>query len=204
MGTIEELLQSRPSENRLETVKLRAAVERLCHGSEAERADAIRVLLSLGARGSSLLVAALETLPLPSATQALEGLARTQPAGLASCLADLLGAQNPELRLLAVRWADRLDDEQAKPLLKRALADAHPELRRRALTYVGWRRSLWAQTDVLVLCRDPDPEVEWAALETLAVLNPAVAREMVQTRLPRLDPIKLRRAVFLLERKDLP
>ncbi len=63
------------------------------------------------------------------------------------------------------------DNEDAMPLLIEALRDGHPEVRRTALTFIGWKDYAGAVPSVIQCLRDEEPRVRRAAVSTLANLK---------------------------------
>jgi hypothetical protein len=63
------------------------------------------------------------------------------------------------------------DNEDAMPLLIEALRDGHPEVRRTALTFIGWKDYTGAVPSVIQCLRDEEPRVRRAAVSTLANLK---------------------------------
>ena len=67
------------------------------------------------------------------------------------------------------------DNEDAMPLLIEALRDGHPEVRRTALTFIGWKDYTGAVPSVIQCLRDGEPRVRRAAVSTLANLKDGAA-----------------------------
>ncbi|MEI6259083.1 MAG: HEAT repeat domain-containing protein [Deltaproteobacteria bacterium] len=67
------------------------------------------------------------------------------------------------------------DNEDAMPLLIEALRDGHPEVRRTALTFIGWKDYVGAVPSVIQCLRDEEPRVRRAAVSTLANLKDSAA-----------------------------
>lgn len=67
------------------------------------------------------------------------------------------------------------DNEAAMPLLIEALRDGHPEVRRTALTFIGWKDYVGAVPSVIQCLRDEEPRVRRAAVSTLANLKDGAA-----------------------------
>jgi HEAT repeat protein len=67
------------------------------------------------------------------------------------------------------------DNEDAMPLLIEALRDDHPEVRRTALTFIGWKDYAGAVPSVIQCLRDEEPRVRRAAVSTLANLKDSAA-----------------------------
>jgi HEAT repeat protein len=63
------------------------------------------------------------------------------------------------------------DTEDAMPLLIEALRDDHPEVRRTALTFIGWKDYAEAVPSVMQCLRDEESRVRRAAVSTLANLK---------------------------------
>jgi HEAT repeat protein len=63
------------------------------------------------------------------------------------------------------------DTEEAMPLLIEALRDDHPEVRRTALTFIGWKDYAEAVPSVIQCLRDEEARVRRAAVSTLANLK---------------------------------
>jgi HEAT repeat protein len=63
------------------------------------------------------------------------------------------------------------DAEDAMPLLIEALRDDHPEVRRTALTFIGWKDYPEAVPSVIQCLRDEEARVRRAAVSTLANLK---------------------------------
>lgn len=63
------------------------------------------------------------------------------------------------------------DDRDAVPLLKEALQDGHPEVRRTAATFIGWKDSAEASPALVQCLRDEDAKVRKAAVAALANLK---------------------------------
>jgi len=67
------------------------------------------------------------------------------------------------------------DNEDSMPLLIEALRDGHPEVRRTALTFIGWKDYTGAVPSVIQCLRDGEPRVRRAAVSTLANLKDSAA-----------------------------
>ena len=67
------------------------------------------------------------------------------------------------------------DTEESMPLLIEALRDDHPEVRRTALTFIGWKDSAGAVPSVIQCLRDEESRVRRAAVSTLTNLKDLVS-----------------------------
>ena len=63
------------------------------------------------------------------------------------------------------------DDRDSVPVLKEALQDGHPEVRRTAATFIGWKDSAGASPGLIQCLRDEDARVRKAAVAALANLK---------------------------------
>lgn len=63
------------------------------------------------------------------------------------------------------------ETEEAMPMLIEALRDDHPEVRRTALTFIGWKDCAEAVPSVIQCLRDEESRVRRAAVSTLANLK---------------------------------
>ncbi|MBF0397862.1 MAG: HEAT repeat domain-containing protein [Desulfobacterales bacterium] len=63
------------------------------------------------------------------------------------------------------------DNETAMSILTEALRDDHPEVRRNALTFIGWKDYTSAVSSVIQCLKDEEPRVRKAAISTLANLK---------------------------------
>ena len=63
------------------------------------------------------------------------------------------------------------DDRDSVPVLKEALQDGHPEVRRTAATFIGWKDSAGASPGLIQCLRDEDARVRKAAVAALTNLK---------------------------------
>ncbi len=198
----EALLEEHSPRDRVTAIVLRKALDVLLRGSEAARKSALETLVGQGEVAGPLLVACLREDSPEVVESAFEGLRQIGWDCPASSLSDVLGSSNAELRIVALRAARRLTDEQQRPLLERGLRDPNARVRRRAISYVAWHDSSWAVAEIMRLCDDPQPEVRWAAVEALVALRPAQAYEHLKLMMPSLTPTYQHRAAALLARRN--
>jgi HEAT repeat protein len=185
-------------------VQMRSAVDDLVRGSELVRRSAARLLVSLGLAAEPVFVECARSASPMVVETCLESLSELGSKWLVQLLPHIAASQDEALRLVALRVVQHLALEVRKPLLLGALRDPQPTVRRRALTYLGWQHASWAKAEILRLCYDADPTVKWAALESLAAIEPAEARARLDSMYPGMDPVLRRRAVRLLERQLRP
>jgi hypothetical protein len=201
---VEALLEEHSPQDTVKAVMSRKALNDLLHGPEEASAGALKTLVGLGHVAEPFLVACLQTDSPQVAEIALEGLSRIGSQRLPGCLSNMLGSSDTELRIVALRAAGRLPDHQEQqPFLARGLRDPSARVRRRALSYISRHDSYWAIAEAMRLCDDPEPYVQWAAVEALMALGPSEAHSTLRLMMPSLDPAYQRRAAILLEqRKD--
>ncbi len=195
---VEALLEEHLPQDKVKAIVLRKALGDLLHGTEATRNSAIETLAGQGEISGPLLVACLRENSLEVIDSAFEGLRQIGwdcPPGLIS---DMLGSSKAELRIIALRAAQQLTDEQQRPLLERGLRDPNARVRRRAISYVSWHNSSWAVAEIMRLSDDPEPDVKWAALEALVALSPSDGCEHLKLMMPSLAPTYQRQAAALL------
>ncbi len=160
---------------------LRRCFDDLLLGSEEAGEAALKILVGLGQSVEPLLIACLPTDSPRVAKIALEGLSRIGSQRLVGCISDVLDSSDPELRMVALRAAVGLPhDRQMQRLLERGLRDPDANVKRRALSYVGWFDSYWAITEVMRLCNDKTPDVQEAALKTLLTQRPSEAKSILR------------------------
>jgi HEAT repeat protein len=154
---------------------------------------AVEVLQQLAAdRDEKVQTAAMEALTL-----CLDGLAKVETSELIGALKGLSQDVNAKVRQIAIRAAQRLRDDEARPFLVAATGDPVPAVRRRVISYLSWRQSSWATAELRRLCDDDEAEIRWAALEALATAQPSEAKEILgripegQDRLFRLRVVNL-------------
>lgn len=182
-----------------EAMQLRKTLDDLLHGSEAVRPDALKSLVSLDQVAEPFLIAFVKTGSPEMVENALDGLSQIGSQRLIDCISNVLASSNPELRIVALRTAQRLENHEAQPFLEQGLRDSDVRVKRRALSYLSWQDSSWALADIRQLCNDPEPDVKWAALKALLAVSPAEAYDNLALLIPSLDPIHKQRAALLLE-----
>jgi hypothetical protein len=199
---VEALLEEHPPQDRVKAIVLRKALDDLLHGSDAAHKNALETLVGQGEVAGPLLVACLREDSPEVVESAFEGLRQIGWDCPASSISEVLGSSNFELRIIALRAARRLTDEQQRPLLERGLRDPNARVRRRAISCASWHDSPWAVAEIMRLCDDPQPDVKWAAVEALVALRPSDAYEHLKLMLPSLAPTYQRRAAALLAQQD--
>ena len=199
---IDALLASQPQRDRVEALKLRVAVIEFSKGQKEAVINAQQDLISIGRDAEPFFVAVLERDDPMIVELALDGLARIGSALFIPCLAEVFSSPISDVRLIALRSLQRLEDEEAKPLFTRAASDPSPEVRMRVVSYLTWRRSLWAMELVRELCDDLKPQVKWAAIEAMVYLQPDMARDLIERTPPADgDSVYRRRIEMLFEKK---
>jgi hypothetical protein len=202
---IEALVKEHSPPDTVQAIMLRKALDDLLHGSEEASEGALKTLVGLGQVAEPFLVACLRKDSPHVVEIALEGLSQLGSQRLIGSISDVLGSSDPELRIVALRAVGRLPDDQQRPLLERGLRDPAARVRRRALFYLSWHDSSWAVAEIMRLCDDQQPDVQWAAVDALMALRPSQACDHLQLMMPSLDPVYQRRAALLLQRrKDSP
>jgi len=182
---LEALLEGRSPEGAAQATVLRKCLDDVVLGSEDAGEEALKILGGLGRIAEPLLVACLPTDSARVAKISLEGLSRIRSQRLLVCISSVFESSEPELRLVALHAAVGLrDSRQQRRFIERGLRDSDAQVRQRALSYVGWHDSYWAIVEAMRLCNDKEPEVQWAAVETLMALRPSEA----STILPRVEP----------------
>jgi hypothetical protein len=79
------------------------------------------------------------------------------------------------IRIGCLRGLHKLaDDEDTIPMLTEALKDSHPEVRRTAATFIGWKDSAEAVPALMQSLRDDDVKVRKAAVSALANIKDEV------------------------------
>ena len=80
------------------------------------------------------------------------------------------------IRIGCLRGLHKLaDDEDTIPMLTEALKDSHPEVRRTAATFLGWKDSNEAVPALMQCLRDDDVKVRKAAVSALANIKDEVS-----------------------------
>jgi len=141
---LEALLKQHFPRDRVEAIKLRKALDDLLHGPEPACLSALKTLVGLGQVAEPFLVASLQVASPQAAEIALEGLSRIDSQRLTGCISDVLASSAPELRIVALRAAQRLRDDEARPFLEQGLRDPSARVKRRVLSYLSWHDSSWA------------------------------------------------------------
>lgn len=201
--SVHTLMRRYPAKNKVESIRLRAAVDDLLNGSEQAKSRALGVLASRGAAAAPFLVAALTTASNPVAREAIEWLVEVLDTDqLPTLLVDLLSARNVELRLLALPGIPRVQPAQAKALLMKASRDRAAIVRRRTISFLSWQQSSWGMAEIRRLCDDIDLGVKMAALEALMKVRPSEARLMAQKVADTARSTQRRLALALLDRYD--
>lgn len=181
---VEALVANHPFPTRAQMLNALVSVNEFLNGAPRESEDAQRKLVSIAPLAEHVFLAALQRgIPRLSGL-ALEGLARLGAATLEPAVRELLSSTDRNLRMVALRAAQRLEDDAARPLLSMMAADPSPEVRRRLITYLSWRDSPWAMLELRGLCNDPVPAVRWPAIDVLARAQPDLARELIGRMLP--------------------
>jgi len=77
------------------------------------------------------------------------------------------------VRVVSLRGLYKLaeDDEEAIQLLTNALRDEHPDVRRSAITFIGWKDNVDAVPTLVQCLKDEDKKVRKAALSALATIR---------------------------------
>jgi HEAT repeat protein len=203
LPNLQALLEGRSLQDVEQAAVLRRCLDDLLLGSEEAGEGALKILVGLGQIAEPLLVACLPTDSPRVAKIALEGLSRIDSQRLIGCISAVLESSDPELRSVALRAAVGLGDERQRQLmLERGLRDPDANVRRRALSYVGWHNSYWAIAEAMRLCNDKTPEVQWAAVETLMAQRPSETNSILQLVKPSLDLGNQRRAAVLLGQQE--
>jgi len=187
-----------------ETGKLRVAVaiEQLLLGSESARAPAKKELLEIGGKVEPFLLEALSAPDADCLELALDILWEVGSGRLTPSLDRLAASPRREIRLAALRAAQRLKDDEARPFLTAAARDSSVEVRRRAVSYLSWRGKVqWALSSLRGLCDDAEPSVKLAALEALAASAPDEARELLDRPGGVGDGAQRRRLEAILDRQ---
>ncbi len=196
---IDGLIEQYPLSDRVQTIRLRSAIDNLLHSSDLVRLNALKNLVNLGQSTEPFLVAVCRAASSQVVEIALEGLYQIDSSQLHDCIMYIFASQDYELRLVALRAAQRLNDDQARPLLLKGVQDPVVEVRRRTLTYLSWRDSSWAVAAIRDHFNDSEPSVQWAAVEALIAVNPKEAYESVELMMPSLGSVYKRQAGALLQ-----
>jgi len=80
---------------------------------------------------------------------------------------------NYRVRIACLRGLYKLaeDDEDAIKLLSNALMDEHPDVRRSAITFIGWRNNVDAVPALVQCLKDEDEKVRKASLSALGIIR---------------------------------
>lgn len=175
------LIENHPFKDRVASMDdLRPTLEKFLHGPHEVRTTAKQALVRKGRAIAEPIFVAVLRASSPDLTRlALEGLADVRSERLRGCIAAVIAAHDPELRLAALRVAQQLPGETARPFFAHAALDSDATIRRRAVLYLSWRRSDWAAAALRALCEDREQSVRWAAMRALATARPAAARELL-------------------------
>ncbi len=198
---LEAFLKQRYPRDRVQAIRLRKTLDDLLLGSEAARQSALKNLVGLRQVAEPFMVSSLQTASPQVAEIAIAGLSQIGSQRLIGCISDVHASSDPELRMVALRAAQRLADDEARPFLERGLRDPDAKVKRRTLSYLSWHDSPWALAEIKRLCNDPESEVKWAALEALLTVRPSEAYYNLELMMPSLDPAYRRRAITLLEQR---
>lgn len=198
---LEAFLKQHSPQDKGEALRLRKILSDLLLGSEAARWSALQSLVGLRQVAEPFMVASLQAASPEVAEIALAGLSQIGSQRLIGCISDVHTSPDSELRIVALRAAQRLTDEEARPFLARGLRDPNAKVKRRALSYLSWHDSPWALAEIRRLCNDPDPEVKWAALEALLTVRPSETYANLKMMMPTLDPAYQSRALTMLEQQ---
>jgi len=165
--------------------------------SEQLRREILRVLPDFGARGTSVIVAALKDPLLEfEAARALSG--STGDRTVAESMFDLLaGSQNPKVRLLALEWlAENGDAKRVNGLLLGTLADSSDKVRTRAGELIVSRLGVPVLPELMEVLRQAEFSrsvsnrgLRLALIETLGLMGqkgPSEAARVVPTLLQAL------------------
>ena len=201
---VETLLKQHPHLDQVDVLRLSIAMDELVNGAHLARRNAQKSLVAFGRVAELFLIASCKSATPEVAEIALEGLAQIGSERFIECTSQLLQAHNVEMRLAAVRTAQKLTDDDVRPLFAVASRDPSAKVRRRMVTYLSWRDASWALAELRRLCNDPDPVVKWAALESLACSRPAAARELLKRTTSPQEEAYRRRVLLLLERQESP
>ena len=174
-GSLEELLshlakslKNEDYDDRSQAHRLYAAAEGLVHGIYSTRERAQKSLVDMGLKSEPFLVAALKGTKPAVAECALECLRRIGSEMTLESIADMLASDDEGLRLVALRTAQRLEKDEARPFLIAGAKDPSPRVRHRVISYLSWREDSWADTLLHQLSEDTNVTVRMTALETLA------------------------------------
>jgi hypothetical protein len=201
---IKALLKLYTPKGKSKAIRLSKALDDLLRGSEAARAASVNRLIAMGREVEPILVELARVTDPRIVESALAALRGINSPKLIDSVYEAFTSEDPDFRLVALRAAQQLSDEDARFFLDQALRDPSAKVRRRVLSYLSWCDGSWALAEVHRLCDDPDPEVKWAALEVLMSLKPIEAYERLELELPTFDPSTRRRAVRLIEQHRIP
>jgi hypothetical protein len=227
---VEALVAAHHFDNRAEMLTSLVCVNEFLQGGARESAEAQRQILARAAPrpqpegagrtqvntsqassakenafAEAVFLAALQRRSTRLAELALDGLVRLNSTRLVAALKDLFSSDVRELRLVALRVANRLKEDEAAPLFSIAARDAAPEVRRRLVAYLSWRGTPFVVQELLGLSADANAQVKWAAIGVLARLDSKAALEMVG-RIPPTDEDRSyrRRIEAALAKKKCP
>ena len=183
------LLKHHPLCHDLPTKEVRAHLDDLLQGTETAHHAAREALVAMGRPiAEPLFVATLRNASPELAESALEGLASLQSRRLRGCIAAVIPSHNPLMRLAALRVAQRLRGDAARPFFVHAVLDSSPEVRRRAILYLSWRDSDWSSAALRALCSDPESSVKWAAYRAWATWRPEEVRQLLAGEQESVNP----------------
>ena len=193
---VEALVAQHAFSSRAEMLGALVSVNEFLSGNPRESIDAQRQILATGAAFAEPVLLAAFQKQSPRLTElALDGLYRLDPEKLEPVIKDLLASDRRELRLAALRAAQWLGDDQARPLFELAATDPSPDVRRRLVCYLSWRGTPWAMFEVRGLCNDESLAVKWAAIGVLARSQPDVAAELMGRTPPSDEDASYRRRI---------
>jgi HEAT repeat protein len=201
---IKALLKRYAPQGKSKAIRLSKALDDLIRGSKAARAASIETLIKMGREAEPILVVLVKATDLQIVEAALAGLSGINSPKLIDSICEVFSSEDADFRLVALRAAQQLGDDQVRYFFEQALRDPSAKIRRRVLSYLSWCDGSWALAEVHRLCDDPDLEVKWAALEVLMSLKPIEAYERLELELPTFDPTTRRRAVRLIEQHRIP
>jgi len=177
---VERMLDGHSTFDTIEKLRVRMAVDEMLHGGESSRRAAKRTLVAFGLAAEPFLEALLVIDEPKMIAAVFESLSQIESTRILPAIQRLSSAADHEIRLVALRVAQQADSGQARSFLAEATRDKSPEVRRRVISYLSWRKEdPWALAELRLLCDDPETSVKLAAIEALGYVSPHEARALL-------------------------
>jgi hypothetical protein len=143
------------------------------------------------------------TTPETLAREVLARVVTEAPKELAGCIGELLQADDPELRLVALAATADLPADEQRPLLELGVVDHEAQVRRATAMCLTQVEQRWAVSLLRELSRDEDLAVRRTAVDGMAAVLPALTRQLMASPLGGIEqPRRVSSLLRQIRRQD--